>query len=113
MSALNPFTIAQSSIEPDAGKSGDWSSIAPRAATIGPKEVLGAKLRSSWNPFIIGNSSISWQRFTVRLALFGPVTPKIPASILQLARSEIYLTEAIAQDIENDRTWLVNDFFKG
>ena len=108
---LNPFTIAQSSIAPDAGKSGDWSSIAPRAATIGPKEVLGAKLRSSWNPFIIGGSSISWQRFTVRLALFGPVTPKIPASILQLARSEIYLTETIAQDIENDRTWLVNDFF--
>lgn len=96
---LNPFTLAQSSLDPDFGMSGDWSWIPPRAATIGPKEVLSAKLRSSWNSFTIASTPVSWQRFTVRLALHGPVTPEVPASVLQLAPTEVHLAESIAADI--------------
>ena len=36
-------------------------------------EVLGARLRNSWNHFTLGSTNISWQRFTVRLAAHGPV----------------------------------------
>jgi len=112
---LNPFTIAQSSLEADVGSSGDWSAIPPRAATIGPAQVIGAKLRCSWNGFTIpwnplsmGSSlSTSWQRFTVRLALHGPITPKVPASILQIGRTNVFITETVAQDIKPVRTWLV------
>jgi 6-phosphogluconolactonase/glucosamine-6-phosphate isomerase/deaminase len=97
---LHPFTIAQCCLDPDFGMSGDWSWIPPKGATIGPAQILGAKLRSSWNPFTIGGTSVSWQRFTVRLAAHGPVTRDVPASMLQTCRTDMYISETIAQDIE-------------
>jgi glucosamine-6-phosphate deaminase len=96
---LSPFTIAQSCLDPEFGMSGDWSSVPPRAATIGPAQVLGAKLRNSWNRFTVGSTSISWQRWVVRLAAHGPVTPRIPSSLLQLAPSNLYISETLARDI--------------
>jgi len=97
---LSPLTIAQSALDADFGISGDWSHVPPRAATIGPRQMLTAKLRSSWNGFAIDCTRVSWQRFTVRLALHGPVTPQIPASLLQAAPTEAYLSETVAADIE-------------
>ena len=97
---LSPFTIAQSCLDPDFGMSGDWSVIPPKAATIGPKQIISAKLRSSWNPFTIASTYVSWHRFTVRLAAHGPVTPLIPASILQTLRTNFYISETIAADIK-------------
>jgi glucosamine-6-phosphate deaminase len=104
---LNHFTIAQSSIDADFGMGGDWSWIPPRAATIGPMEILGAKVRSSWNYFKLADTRISWQRFSVRLALHGPITPRVPASILQFGPSEIHISETVAEDIEPnwDASW--------
>jgi glucosamine-6-phosphate deaminase len=96
---LTPITILQGTLGPEFGKSGDWSWIPPKAATIGPAEVVAAKLRSSWNGFMVGNSQVSWQRFILRLAAHGPVTPLVPASILQTLPSELYITESGAQDI--------------
>jgi hypothetical protein len=65
--------------------------------------VLGAKLRNSWNHFTLGGTDISWQRFTVRLAAHGPVTSQCPASILQTCRTNLYISEQIAQNIEPNR----------
>jgi glucosamine-6-phosphate deaminase len=96
---LSPFTIAQSCLDPDFGMSGDWSSIPPRAATISPAQILGAKLRNSWNRFSLGSTRISWQRWAVRLAAHGPITPQIPASILQIGPTNLYLSETLAEDI--------------
>ena len=100
---LSPFTIAQSCLDPDFGMSGDWSWIPPKAATIGPAQIIGAKRRSSWNSFALGNTNISWQRFTVRLAIHGPITPSVPSSILQLGKTNLYISETVAQDIESNR----------
>ena len=91
---LSPITVCQNCLYADAGGAGDWSKLPWNAYTIGPKDVAGAKLRSSWNGFGCGDSM--WQRFIVRLAIFGPVTPKIPASILQLFDSEIMLSGSVA-----------------
>jgi len=104
---LNPFSIAQCSLDPDFGMSGDWSWIPPKGATIGPAQILGARLRSSWNPFTIGNTPVSWQRFSVRLALHGPVTHSVPASILQIGPTEVHISETIAQDIreQGELSW--------
>lgn len=96
----NLFTICQSSLSPEYGMSGDWSAIPPKAATIGPAQVVGAKLRSSWNSFTLASTDVSWQRFTVRMAVHGPVTPDLPASILQTLPTEMYVSEKIAQNIE-------------
>lgn len=97
---LHPFTIAQCCLDPDFGMSGDWSWIPPKGATIGPAQILGAKLRSSWNPFTIAGTPVSWQRFTVRLAAHGPVTHAVPASVLQTCRTDLHISETIAANIE-------------
>jgi hypothetical protein len=96
---LTPFTVLQGVLGPEFGQSGDWSWYPPRAATIGPREILSARLRSSWNGFAIGGTATSWQRFTVRLAAHGPVTPLVPASMLQTCRSDLHMTETLAEDI--------------
>jgi 6-phosphogluconolactonase/glucosamine-6-phosphate isomerase/deaminase len=97
---LTPFSILQNSLGPEFGRSGDWSAVPPRGATIGPAEIVGAKLRSSWNGFVVGRSVVSWERFVVRLAAHGPVTPLVPASILQTLPTELYLSESLAADIQ-------------
>ena len=96
---LTPFSILQNCLGAAFGESGDWSMVPPMGATIGPAEYLGAKLRSSWNAFRIGESMVSWQRFTVRMACHGPITPLVPASMLQMAPSELYMSDTLAADI--------------
>ncbi len=96
---LTPLTVLQDSLSPRWGQSGDWSWTPAWAATIGPAEVVGARLRSSWNGFMIGESQVSWQRFILRLAAHGPVTPLVPGSILQTLPSELYITESGATAI--------------
>ena len=93
---LHPITILQNSLYADAGSAGDWSWTPPKAATIGPKDVARAKRVSSWNGFGAGDSV--WQRFITRLAAHGPVTPLVPASILQILNSEMVLSGAVAAD---------------
>ena len=97
---LTPFSILQNCLGPEFGQSGDWSAVPPKGATIGPAEIIGAKLRSSWNGFRVGRSMVSWQRFTVRLAAHGPVTPLVPASIIQTRPTELHLSETLAADIK-------------
>lgn len=96
---LSPFTILQCSLDPEFGKSGDWSWIPPKAATIGPKQIIQAKQRSSWNGFTINRTMVSWHRFTVRFAAHGPVTHFVPASILQTLSTDFYISESVAEDI--------------
>jgi len=82
--------------------SGDWAAIPPRAATIGPAQILGAKHYCCWNSFTIGATPVSWQRFTVRFALHGPVTQKVPSTLLQIRKADFYISDTIAQDIPRD-----------
>jgi hypothetical protein len=51
---LTPMTVLQGVLGPEFGGSGDWSSYPPKAATIGPAEIAGAELRSSWNGLRVG-----------------------------------------------------------
>jgi hypothetical protein len=98
---LTPFSILQNSLGAEFGASGDWSIVPPKGATIGPAEYMGAKLRSSWNAFRIGTSPVSWQRFTVRLGAHAPITPLLPCTMLQMAPSEMYLSETLAATIQH------------
>lgn len=96
---LSPFTIAQNSLHGCFGASGDLTAVPPRAATVGPKEILGAKERVSLHGISVGGSFHSWQRVTSRLVMHGPVTPLVPESVLQTTRTETLVTETIAADI--------------
>ena len=66
---------------------GDWSWVPPKANTIGPREILGARHRSFWLDGDIGGG-VSWQRFIARLVAHGPVSEFVPGSILQTARTD-------------------------
>lgn len=96
---IHSLTLAQTSLDADYGMSGDWSSVPACALTIGPAQVVGARLRHSWNHFLIAGTPVSWQRFSVRLALHGPVSMSCPASILQKGPTRFYISEEIAADI--------------
>ncbi len=93
---LNPMTIMQNALH---SFSGDWSMVPPKANTIGPGQIVNADDRSFWLDGYIGGG-ISWQRFIARLVLHGPVTPKVPGSILQTLPGTITIMGGVAEDIE-------------
>jgi len=99
---LSPFTIAQNSLHGSFGKSGDLSAVPPKAATIGPATVIAAANRIESAGIGIHGTSTSWQRLTARLCYHGPVTPKLPSSLHQTLRTDCYITENIAANIEPD-----------
>ena len=97
---LSPFTIAQNSLHGCFGASGDLCAVPPKAATIGPAEVIGAKHRIDMHAVTVGGSFNSWQRLMTRMVLHGPVTPRVPESILQTLRTDVWVSETAAADIK-------------
>ena len=99
---LSPFTLAQNSMHGHFGKSGDIALVPPKAATIGPAEVIGSKNRLDFHAITVHGTTTSWQRLISRLVLHGPVCPQVPTSIHQLLRSDVYVSELIAMDVDPD-----------
>ncbi len=93
---LHPMTIMQNALHSFGG---DWSWVPPKAATIGPREILGARHRSFWLDGDLGGG-VSWQRFIARLVAHGPVSEFIPGSILQTAPTDYTLLGGVADDVE-------------
>lgn len=100
---LSPFTLAQNSLHGSMGYSGDLSAVPPRAVTVGPREIIAARHR--WETAAVGvaGTATSWQRLIARLCYHGPVTPLLPSSLHQTLRTDCYLSESIAANIED--TW--------
>lgn len=96
---LSPFTIAQNSLHGFFGMSGDLAAVPPKAATIGPADVVRAKYRMEQHGLLTAGTFVSWQRLVSRLVLHGPVTPRVPSSLHQLLKTDAYVAESIAADI--------------
>ena len=99
---LSPFTLAQNSLHGSFGKSGNLGAVPPKAATIGPLDVIRAKHRIDSHAITVHGTTTAWQRFTSRMVLHGPVTPRVPESIMQTLRTDVYMSETLAQNIEPD-----------
>ena len=93
---LHPLTVAQNSLHGTFGQSGDIGNVPPRAFTIGPADVKNAKHRMEMHGITTCGTYSAWQRMISRLVLYGPVTPLVPSSILQLWPTSVYVSEAIA-----------------
>ena len=93
---LHPLTIAQNSLHGCFGQSGDIGNVPPKAATIGPADIVRAKQRIEIHALQTNFTFSSWQRMTSRLILHGPVTPLVPSSIFQLLDTNVYVSEEIA-----------------
>jgi glucosamine-6-phosphate deaminase len=92
---LHPMTIMQNALHSFGG---DWSWVPPRAATIGPRDILGAKHRSFWLDGDLGG--VSWQRFIARLVAHGPVNELVPGSLLQETRCDYTILGNVADDVQ-------------
>lgn len=101
---LSPYTLAQNSLHGSFGKSGDLARVPPKAVTIGPAQVIEAKHRIDMHAISVRGTDSSWQRLVSRLVMHGPVTPKVPSSILQTLRTDVWLSETSARPIEPDWT---------
>jgi glucosamine-6-phosphate deaminase len=93
---LHPMTVMQNALHSFGS---DWSWVPPRANTIGPREVLGARHRSFWLDGDLGGG-VSWQRFIARLVAHGPVSEFVPGSILQTARTDYTILGGVADNVE-------------
>ena len=93
---LHPMTIMQNALHSFGG---DWSMVPPKATTIAPADILGAKHRSFWLDGYLGEG-ISWQRFIARLVAHGPVNTHVPGSILQETNTTYTLLGGVADDLE-------------
>lgn len=92
---LHPMTVMQNALHSFGG---DWSWVPPKANTIGPREILGARHRSFWLDGDLGNG-YSWQRFIARLVAHGPVSEFVPGSLLQEAGADYTMLGTVADDL--------------
>lgn len=97
---LHPLTIMQNSLHGVFGQSGDIANVPPKAFTIGPRDVLHAKVRQEYHGLTTMGTNSSWQRMTSRMITHGPVTPYVPGSIYQLMDCDVFIDPSIAKPIE-------------
>lgn len=93
---LHPMTIMQNALHSFGG---DWSLVPPKAATIGPAQILAARDRSFWLDGYFGGG-VSWQRFIARLVAHGPVNVYVPGSVLQTVPGTYTLLGGVAENVE-------------
>ena len=79
--------------------SGDLYHTPRYSVSIGPRDVMHARdhLERHDLGFVGGYSS--WERMISRLQLYGPVCMEVPASIYQLTKGTIYVSEEMALPI--------------
>ncbi|NPV46638.1 MAG: hypothetical protein HPY69_06755 [Armatimonadetes bacterium] len=97
---LHPMTIMQNALHSFGG---DWSWVPPKAASIAPADILGAKHRSFWLDGMCGpGTNMSWQRFIARLAAHCYPNKYVPGSILQTCRTDYTIYGPVANNVEID-----------
>ena len=90
-----PDDICENSLFAPMGASGDVWAVPPRAATIGPRDVINARERLEMHN-ITNPGGDSWQRMISRIELYGPISMECPASIIRLGKGTCYVSEVIA-----------------
>ena len=90
------LTIQQNS----GGGSALWHT--PRySVTIGPWDVIHAREHLERHDLQNVGGYNSWERMISRLQLYGPVSKEVPASIYQLTKGTIYVSEEMARPIND------------
>jgi glucosamine-6-phosphate deaminase len=93
---LTPLTIVQNCLHSFGS---DWSWVPPKAATIGPRDIVNAKDRSFWLDGAIPHD-LGWQRFIARLAAHVKPNRFVPGSVLQLYKGTYTLWGPVADNVE-------------
>ena len=88
--------IAHDSLRGMFGCSGDIANVPPCAATIGPKDLMAAKQWIDVEYLYGCGGAPAHQKFPLRLALFGPVSPKNPGSLMRLHAGICFVDAKVA-----------------
>jgi 6-phosphogluconolactonase/glucosamine-6-phosphate isomerase/deaminase len=92
----NPLTVCENSLFAPMGASGDVWAVPPRAATIGPRDIVNSRDRFELHNLVFLGGD-SWQRMISRIELYGPISMECPASIMRLGKGTCYVSETIAK----------------
>ena len=104
---FHPISTIQMSV---TDMSGAWAFIPPKAYTTSSSTLMKADYISWWNDGcgLTEDGSyaggIVWQKFITRLALHGPVTPRVPCSLLKTIPGEFVIIEPVAEDLKIELT---------
>ena len=79
---------------------GDYYHTPCYSVSIGPWDVMHAREHLERNDVGYCGGFTSWERMISRLQLYGPVTKDLPASMYQLTKGTIYVSEDLARPIE-------------
>lgn len=96
----HPITIIQNSLGATFGGAGDLANTPWRSVTIGPRDVMHARDHLERHNLTFLGGYNSWERMITRLQVFGPVTMDLPASIFQLCKGTVYISEDMARPFE-------------
>lgn len=91
-----PEMIAHDSLRGMFGCAGDIGNVPPCAATIGPKDLMAAK---EWIDveYLVGcGGNPAHQKFPLQLAMFGPICPQNPGSLMRLHAGTCYVAPTVA-----------------
>ena len=80
--------------------SGDMYHTPRYSVSIGPRDVMHARDHLERHDLGFVGGYNSWERMISRLQLYGPVCMEVPASIYQLTKGTIYVSEEMARPIE-------------
>ena len=80
--------------------SGDVYHTARYSVSIGPRDIMHAREHLERHDLGYVGGYNSWERMISRLQLYGPVCKEVPASIFQLTKGTIYVSENMARPIE-------------
>ena len=90
--------IAHDSLRGMFGCAGDIGNVPPRAVTVGPRDLMAAK---EWVDveFLVGCGGVAQQKYPLRLAMFGPICPENPGSVMRLHKGTCYVAPEVAEEI--------------
>lgn len=88
--------IAHDSLRGMFGCSGDIGNVPPCAATIGPKDLMASKEWIDLEYLIGCGGTPAHQKFPLQLAMFGPICPQNPGSMMRLHAGTCYVCPTVA-----------------
>ena len=91
-----PEMIAHDSLRGMFGCAGDIGNVPPKAVTVGPKDLMDAKEWIDVEYLVACGGNPAHQKFPLQLALFGPICPENPGSIMRLHKGTCYVCPEVA-----------------
>ena len=91
-----PEMLAHDSLRGMFGCSGDIGNVPPCAATIGPKDLMASKEWIDLEYLTGCGGGPAHQKFPLQLAMFGPICPQNPGSLMRLHKGTCYVDPNVA-----------------